>query len=253
MKWLKSNTINLLTFLGTVFTIIGVNISQLFEKPIQSWIVFGLLCFLILFCSFRVYLVTRDSMKKQYSNGYLTIASFFKYSTFDGKTSTYEQFRHIQVKTFCKGCFEHRFIWTGTNNPQILSELQQVGEINYGEDDFGNKYHRVKLTPARSLVYNECNVLHTKAIVENDDAKPFLAQYVKEPIRFINFKIELYHATDLYTGEAKITRKPIDKPNANEQNIASVKFDYPTKSFTYTIIEPEAGFVYKINWEKPGL
>lgn len=162
-------------------------------------------------------------------------------------------FAIFRLKLFVKDVLNIGSFGTGTNNPQILSELQQVGEINYGEDDFGNKYHRVKLTPARSLVYNECDVLHTKAIVENDDAKPFLAQYVKEPIRFINFKIELYHASDLYACEAKITRKPIDKPNANEQHIASVKFDYPTKSFTYTIIEPEAGFVYKINWEKPSL
>lgn len=103
--------------------------------------------------------------------------------------------------------------------------------------------------PAISFYRDEIN----RDLPIKHDAKPFLAQYVKEPIRFINFKIELYHASDLYACEAKITRKPIDKPNANEQHIASVKFDYPTKSFTYTIIEPEAGFVYKINWEKPSL
>lgn len=251
-KFLQSKFFSLLTIVATIFTIFGVNMSQSFEKPYQSWIVFGLLCFLILFLIFRIYLVTRDTMRKQYNNGYLTVASFFRYSSFDGKHAIYEQFRHIQVKAFCKGSFEHRFIWTGTNAPKIESDLQKVGRIKHGEDDFGDCYHNTSLTPTRSLIYNECEILHTKAIVENDDAKPFLAQIVKEPIKLINFKVELFHAKqDNYNCIAKITRKPADKPNAKSEDIATVTFDFVTKSFTYTIISPEAGYIYKIEWEKP--
>lgn len=251
MKFIKSSLSNWLALLATIFTILGINLSQLIQEPIQSWIVFGLSCFLILFTIVRIYLVSKNIMKHEYPNGYSTSASFFKYSTLNGIHATYEQFRYIQVKSPYKSSFEHRFHWTGTNQPKVESDLQTVGDITNGEDDLGRKFYSTSLMSNHSLIYNECDILHTKATIENDDARPFLAQNVKEPIKLLNFKIELWHAPSEYNNRAKIVRQLIDKPSSNEEEIDWVDFNHSTKSFSYTVIKPIAGYCYKIEWTKP--
>lgn len=252
MKFINSNLFAFITFLGTIFTIFGVNIMQAFEDQTQSWIVFGLLAFLILFSILRIYVVTRNMMVKTYPSGYLTIASFFRYSTSNGKDAIYEQFKHIQVKCAYKVSFEHRFSWTGSNVPEIKSEFQNVGKIIQNEDKFGTKYYETILTSKNSMVFNECDILHNRAIVKDDDAQPYLAQKVTDPIKFLHFKIELLHADLSYKSHAKVVRKAIDKPNSNEEVIVNdINFDFITKSFTYILTNPDVGFYYKIIWVKP--
>ena len=174
-------------------------------------------------------------------------------TTSDGKTYVYELYRHIQVKKPVMRIFEHKFLWSGTKDPRISSDLQTISPI---KNIPGETRKVVELCFPQTRMYNDVEVVHLKMDCDDSDqaASPHIQHAVKHPIRVIAFDVELLHATKGYFGEkAKVIRRASGNGSAIEEPLATVDFDPVTKSFSYRLLNPEPGYDYRIMWPRPPL
>lgn len=237
--------------IGSVITILGVGIFSAFSDPTKAWISVGVLVCLAIFGGIQIYRASSAVLKRRYPKGYLPISSSARYTTSDGLKATYEVVRHIHVKKPVMTCFEHRFFWSGSRPPRIESDIQTCGEIRDVADD---RRKMVRLAFPQARIYNDVEIIHIKMALDNSDkaALPFLSLKVEEPIRLVNFRVELLHRVhEHHLGlNATISKTSIDnQKHAVSQEIDTVAFDGVTRSFEYKILNPEPGYVYKIEWQ----
>ncbi|MEN5158980.1 hypothetical protein [Achromobacter spanius] len=235
--------------------IIGVSASNLFDDAYKGYFAFGLFLAALAFTCWQIYRVADAALSRRYKKGYLPISSVARWTTLDGKNYTYDVVRHIQIKQPYMRSFPHRFSWTGSQLPKITSDLQKVGDkIEPVSAPDGGNWHEVKLTFPQTRIYNDVEVIQFTMSIDDADEKsaPFLSQVVESPIRVLSYHVELLHTTQSYCKEvAKVTRKPLDKPSAQDEWVADVSFDATTKSYSYQLLNPEPNFSYKLQWQRP--
>ena len=67
----------------------------------------------------------------------------------------------------------------------------------------------------------------------------------------MQFRILLAYKPDDYSGTAYVTRKRINDTKKEEyQLIGSATFNQKYKQFFYVLSRPDAGYIYRIEWEK---
>ena len=185
---------------------------------------------------------------RNYPNEYKKISSFYNFQCDDGIHSTFETFRLIQCKRSLLTEIKYDFKWSGSIIPKISSENQRI-EIISERDETGTTTSLIKFK--KPLTYNETTVLHIKT--ENDDADntalPYLSCKIDTPIDVIQFRILLAYKPDYYSKPAIISRKRINS-NEDFQIIGSSAFNQKYKQYFYISARPDAGYIYKIEWEK---
>lgn len=236
--------------IGTIFTIGGVSIANFIASETKAWIALAIFTLTCLWGLRVVYRATRRYLKQHYPRGIMTCSTFARWSTVDGQHYVYDVYRTVQIKKPFMRHHEHRFNWTGTKAPVITSDLQTV--LPLPEE---NGMNGVKLVFPNTRAFNETEVLHCKMVIDDSDhvGSPFLSQVVHDAVRLISFRVELAHATPKYHREcARLSRLPIDAaPNVRPESLGTAPFDAHTKSFTWNVPNPEPGYRYRIEWDKP--
>jgi hypothetical protein len=237
--------------LASLVAIIGVSAADLVADQWKSWA--ALAVFIV--CTGYVAWLARKAFdtfsKLHYPDGYLFISSFIRYTTFDGKRFVHETHRHIQIKTAYERQFTHKFFWTGSKDPVITSDLQTVSAV---EAVAGENTKRVTLTFPRVRMFNEAEVVQLRMDIDDSDevAQTFLRQRVDQPIRLIDFRVELLHVSNKYYSEsAVVTRFSTAIDHATQEELCRVGFDAITKSFSHQIIDPVPGYLYQLTWPRP--
>ncbi|WP_156954271.1 hypothetical protein [Paraburkholderia acidipaludis] len=238
--------------IGSVITILGVGIFSAFSDATKAWISVGIFACLAIFGGIQIYRVSYAVLNRRYPKGYLPISSSARYTTSDGLKATYEVVRHIQVKKPVMTSFEHKFFWSGSKSPRIESDIQTCGDVREIADD-RRKFVRLKFPQAR--IYNDVEIIHIKMALDDSDkaASPYLSLQVEEPIRLVNFRVELLHrVAPHHLGQlATISQTPIENlEHAVKQEIATVAFDGVTRSFAYQVVNPEPGYIYTLEWQR---
>lgn len=241
-----------LGYLAVVATLLGVSLTTLISDPQKAWVALGLVALTVLFICIQVYRLANGQLKTQHPTGFLPLSSFLRYVTSDGNTIIYELFRHMQIKTPCAGSFIHKFSWTGSTPPEIKSDIQEIGAINTVS---GETTSSLKLKFKKAKVFNDVEVIHLKMNLDDSDKKSgtFLEHIVNAPINFISFKVELLHAKPSYFGkQATLTRKNIEKGDrAAIEKLGNYPFEATSKSFSCNLNNPEPGYSYRLEWERP--
>ena len=182
---------------------------------------------------------------------YKRIASFFIFQSNDGVKSSFEVFRTIQSKRLFLTEIPYNFKWTGSTPPPLTSRSQTISDVKYNPDK--NQWDEAIIKFPKPLKYNECTVINVK--IENDDhdntAKPYLTSKLETPIDMITFRVLLAYKPEEYNKPAKLTRKKIDtEVDGVFETIGSVPFNKEYKSYYHCLINPDPGYIYKIEWEK---
>lgn len=185
---------------------------------------------------------------RNYPNEYKKISSFYNFQCDDGIHSTFETFRLIQCKRSLLTEIKYNFNWSGSIIPKVSSENQRI-EIISERNEKGTTTSLIKFK--KPLTYNETTVVHIKT--ENDDADnkalPYLSCIIDSPIDVIQFRILLAYKPNDYSKPAMISRKQINS-DEEYQIIGSATFNQKYKQYFYISVRPDAGYIYKIEWEK---
>ena len=214
---------------------------------------------LIVFCVgfiFIIYGIMKAINKMVLENSdkeYKSIATALVYQTTspDGRKSTLETYRMIQCKRLFLTEIHFNFKWTGTKQPQLSSNAQIIENVHHDED--GNKWDDAIVKFTKPLRYNECTVINIKT--ENDDfddtAQPWLSCKLSAPIEMLVFRILLSHKPDNYADPAVFERKKIDADiDGDYKYIERIEFDQKNKQYSFSKVNPEPGFIYRLKWEK---
>jgi len=241
-----------LGYLAVVATLLGVSFTTLLNEPQKAWTALALVALTIIFICFQVYRLVNSQLKNQHPSGFLPLSCFMRYVTSDGSNIVYEVFRHLQIKSSCTGHFTHQFHWSGSKSPRIESDIQEVGKIFTTP---GETTNFIKLKFKKAKIYNDVEVIHLKMNLDDSDKKSgtFLEQNVHAPITFIAFKVELLHAQASYFGkQATLSRKDMKKGDrAAIEEIDKYPFDVNSKSFSCNLTDPEPGYAYRLDWDRP--
>lgn len=243
------------TWTASIFTVLGVSIGSFFAdgtKAIIALVVFTISMSIITWCAYRF---LKTQLNRRYKEGFLPIASSIRYSTSDGKNYVYDQFRHIQVKRPYMTAFEHKFRWTGSRTPAVSSDLQVVGETKPYDMDDGSKGNVIAFKFASTRIYNDAEVIHIKMEIDDSDcaSQPRISQKVEEPIRLISWRVELINTNKTYfKNKATLTRQNIEKSQQPPDLLKNVDFDQTTKSYSVNLPNPEPGYIYTLEWIRPG-
>lgn len=191
-------------------------------------------------------LVLDDSDKE-----YRSISSFYVYQSNDGQKSTFEVYRLIQCKRLFLTEIPYNFKWSGTKQPVLTSNAQTIEDVHHNEDK--NKWDGARIKFGRPLRYNECTVVNIRT--ENDDfdgkAMPWISCNLETPIEMMLFRVMLSYKPDGYNESAVFERKKIDAEIDGEyEYLESVGFNTGNKLYSYSKINPEPGYIYRLRWKK---
>ena len=185
----------------------------------------------------------------RYPLGYTGSSTFIKYSTEDGNTINYEVYKHIQCKALIMDRFDYGFKWSGTTPPKISSKVQEIGRITESEE---GHYDNAVLHFKQPLLYNQNSLIHI--LMELDDADHQSSTYLEikvqsSTLQLGQFRVELKYKPDNYSENAVLSIKKIDTEITQDyKEIKQIPFDGKTKSYEYNLIEPKAGFFYRLTW-----
>lgn len=179
------------------------------------------------------------------------VSSFVKYKTNDGENIEFESYKLIQVKCSIMQFFDMGFKWSGKHFPNISSDLQSVEFESKSKD--GSSYDSVRLRLKKPALFNETTIIHfrTKATDPERVSEPKVELCVKQPIEFIHVDIQLGYKDFLYSHTAKVERAKIDSDVPQKyETLCSIPFDGIYRQYTYSFINPEPGYFYRITWER---
>ena len=239
---------------GALLGILGVSINSVMGSAYEAHVAFGAIaitCIVVLgYVAWRV----RVWQQTIYPKGYRPISTFVRYMTTDGKSITHETFRHIQIKHTYLAKIEHRYNWSGTKAPVVSSDLQSLGAEAV---DAATGFNVRCVHFERPRFYNETEVVHLRSECDDSDqmSSPFVSMLIDTPVTIIHFRVELLHCGKANHGgmKATIERKLQTKPGDVFDRLGEVAFDVNSRSFSHLLKHPEAGYVYRMRWERPQL
>lgn len=190
-------------------------------------------------------------LKRNSPEDYERISSFFEFRSDDGQASTFELYRLIQCKRALLTHIEYKFKWSGTKEPELSSNSQDLGPVISSHD--ANTWDKCDIYFKTPLTYNESTVVHIKT--KNDDfdgkAEPYISSKLDTPIKIMQFKVLLSYKPDDYKEKARFERKRIDADvDAGWEYLDSVDFDPQYKQYQYVSVDPKPGYIYRIKWKK---
>ena len=208
-------------------------------------------CFGLLILLYGIMRGIGKMIKDNSKDDYKRIASFFSFQSSDGVKSTFEVFRMIQSKRLFLTEIPYNFKWTGSTPPKLSSRSQTIMDVKYNPDK--NLWDEATIRFPQPLKYNECTVVNV--MTDNDDhdntAQPYLTSKLEAPIDIITFRVLLAYKPQGYNTPARLLRKKIGTEiDGRYETIGSVPFDREHKLYYHCLINPEPGYIYKIEWEK---
>lgn len=235
---------------ASIASIAGLIGSFIFDKY-SCIIALSSFCVILMLFIVALLFTLNTFIKQNWNEDYRKISSFYVYQTDDGIHSTFETFRLIQCKRAILSEIDYKFKWTGTIFPVFSSENQDIHTLppNPSSDTYDKAIIRFK----KPLVYNETAVVHLKSINDDADgkAKPWLECKLNSPIEFMQFRILLAYKEDNYNKHAIVKRKRLNTEiDTDFEIIGSVAFNQKYKQYFYIKVNPEAGYLYRIEWEK---
>lgn len=211
----------------------------------------GLFCFGLLLIVVGILRGISNFVEKTYKDPYKKIASFFIFKSEDGVNSTFETYRLIQSKRPFLSTIQYDYKWTGNVKPQLASDPHRVVRNENSNDR--NTWDRATIKFQHPLKYDECAVLHIKTVNEDKEkvAKPWINAKLDSPIEVITFRVLLPYKEDSFNEPAYFERRKIDAQVDGEyEHIECVAFDRKCKSYFISKHYPEAGYSYRLRWEK---
>jgi hypothetical protein len=183
------------------------------------------------------------------NSGYQNLATFSRYYTNDGDTITYESLKFIVCKSIILDKHEHRYIWTGSQVPNISSDTATVESTIKTE---AGEFDKVIFKFKEPLLYNDFAVIHIRMTCDDADhqSKPQLESYVRGKLKLIEFKVELRHKKGIIKPARLYKRKIDTSANDDYKLIQEVQFDKSTSSYTHVMYNPPIGFAYKLSWDR---
>ena len=236
---------NYIGYVSAILTVVAFIIELLFQSKraaIAALLVYSIgLTWLVV----AVYRLFSKSMRMRSKDGFCRMAATSIFRTDDGKFGVFEFRRYIQSKSPFLSSVKHDFKWKGTGVPEISSGGRSLNPIKNPDP---NEYDHVVVPLGKILYYNECSVVAVQFKGTYKDCSPVLRHKVEEPVGPIEFKVMLGHKKK--ANEAKLYRKKIGANVDNEYDlIKRIPFNEKFKMYDYTI-EPDVGFVYKLEWDR---
>lgn len=192
--------------------------------------------------------VILDNSEKDYKSIYTS----YIYQSKDGIKSTLDTYRMIQCKRLFLTDIHFNFKWTGTKMPVLSSKTQTIENVSH--NDNCNKWDEAVVKFNRPLRYNECTVMNIKSDHDDVDntAKPWLSCKLVNPIEMITYHVMLFHIKRMVIMNLLFlsVRKLIWMLMAILNIIESVAFDGGNKVYSFSIVNPEPGYIYRLRWEK---
>ncbi len=245
------------TYIGSAFTFIAsccsiVSLVLMFVGDKDSVIIalIALLLGLVIIIA-RILIGINRVINVDSTEDYKRISSLYVYESADGVNSTFEVFRTIQCKRLFLSSISYNFKWTGSTTPKISSLAQIISPLRVSDNK--NEWDTLQIRFPSPLRYNQCAVVNVKT--ENDDsdgtAKPWISSRLDSPIEMMSYRVLLSYKSDKYNTPAYFERKKIDTQiDGDYEHIDSVPFNSNHKSYIYTIVNPEAGYIYRLRWDK---
>lgn len=228
-------------------------VCMFLNDTVATLVALGVFCSLLLVIAICIVVFVWKHLKQTSKYGYIGYSAFVKYETEqDGKHILFEVFRQIQSKQLVMTDLNYAFKWTGSKQPLITSQMQNTdGRIDEGGT---GTYDHVKLNFKRALTYNETGTIHFHAELDDIDdiSKPYIEFKVDVPVEIVHYRIILKHKPNDYHQSATLRRRKINNQTGSivYENIESVPFNNPCKSYEYHLLEPEVGYFYRIEWQK---
>lgn len=173
------------------------------------------------------------------------------YEVVNAQTHKHDLYKIIQSKRPFLYSIYHGFSWSGSKQPRISSELQEIGELKKGTK--GDPFDRVELILKKPLLYNETTTAHFHADMDDTDGKaePFLNFAVNVPMTMISYKVILRDKPEGFSDKAIVEKIPTREGSIRAHELVDeVCFDSETKSYSYSLPYPEPGYSYKLSWKK---
>lgn len=245
------NAEKIFSIVAGLASIAGLVLYLMFEHPMKGWI--GV-AFLVLMAGYVAYQVLRaldHVIKLKYPHGYTKLASFARYSCFDGKSIEYSIHKLIQAKTPLLRSIEHNFKWSGTNRPTVDCAPHKLSGIDYLGSEFD--WDKVRIQLSETILYNQVVVIPIKMVIDDCDQKsgPYVSHRVDEPSQLISWRVELGVNKDRSGMPAQLCRKPVHSEHDSAWellwlvNYHSIKQSYETE-----IICPKMGYHYRLSWDR---
>ena len=237
--------------LSSFCSIISV-VALCFNNLVGTIIAVSALCIALIVLLIAIIRVLDKFLEPNDAQGdHKCISSFVKYRTYDGENIECESYKLIQVKCSIMQYFNIGFKWSGKDFPTIESDLQDVVLSKKADND--SEYDNASLKLKSPALYNQTTVIHfrTKANDAAQVSEPKVELCVRYPIEIIHVNITLGHKTDNFHQTAKVERVRIGSMVPQKYELlTSIPFESTTKQYTYSFINPEPGYFYKISWER---
>lgn len=233
--------------LSSIASILGL-IFLWVNDPMKANIALGFFCVSLFIILFTIIKTLNSNLACSSPNGYVTDSSYIRYFTRDGSNIEYETYKYIQCKKLLLTEHEHGFRWSGTQEPEIFSDIQKVQKIQKTSND---TYDKITLKFKNPLRYNECETIHLKMKLDDSDGKSekYLETRLMSPLKLLRWKIELLHKNEGYNGRATLKKKKIsDDFNHQYCDVKTISFDTITKSYDLSLPWPEPGYYYRLEW-----
>lgn len=235
------------SIVSLIFTIVFLFL----KNETCAWIALSGFCVFLLILIISIVWTFIRINKKGTPEGYVMDFVVISYEVVTDQVHKHDLYKIIQSKRPFLYSIYHSFAWSGTKTPVISSELQSIGTLKKAANN--NEFDQQELILRQPLLYNQTTTAHFHTDLDNSDGKaePFLSFSVKVPMSMIYFKVILRNKPAGYSKNAiveKITTK--EGPLRKNEKIAEVSFDQETKSYIYKVPYPEAGYCYKISWDK---
>lgn len=181
---------------------------------------------------------------------YESKSTFIKYETLDANFITYEIYKTIQTKKVIRTDFVYNFKWSGSIMPKITSDLQDVDLIFDNKD--ASKYDYALLKFKKPLYFNENEVIHFKATLDDTDKKSqtYISTRITQEIDIIHYRVILKYKPENYNINAQLQKRKIDAIDAKFITEKEIHFDNTSKSYEWHLLKPTIGFVYRLKWER---
>lgn len=233
------------SFIASMASVIGLIIAFASDKNKAIIALISIIIFLILLL-IRLFFFLNELLSQSTNNGYKKFATYIRYSTSDAKYISYEEHRFIQCKSIILDEYSHKFYWTGSNTPTISSDLQLIDNTILNETGFSI----CKLKFKRPLTLNESGLINIKMAINdsNQVSGTFISQTIQDSIHMVNYRVELPYK-DGIVPDAQFKRKKRGAPDISPATfLTNVTFDNSSKAYQYTLIDPEIGYDYILEW-----
>lgn len=245
------------TYVSTPYTVLTSFCSiagfiVLFVKNETACIVaLSVFCLCLLALFFVIYRGINKLILESSEKEYRSISSFYTFECIDGQRSTFDVYRLIQCKRLFLKEISYNFKWSGTRMPEITSNTHSIKNVSHNADK--EKWDDASIIFNRPLRYNESTVINIKTTNDDFDgqAKPWLSCKLESPIEMMVYRVLLPYKPNEYNSNATFERKKIDTQIDGEyEHIESVPFNSGNKQYSYCIVNPEPGYIYRLRWEK---